>query len=487
MDTPDTERAPFMEPPLTIEQHAAKAVPELDDYLLDPSRLIIVVERHDGDNEQWANFQGVTIRKVRDAYLGNCQQPELQVSLRYKGTTPPDHLKMSDIAPAGERYIVLSAVAENAPEDAPAHPPATPAGASVFSLNTTTTESRTQSQTPSRQPLQPINRQLSVPPRPSWDELKPAKPEQDRQAASVSRHGTGSKNAGPVKAAATKSSQSSAANDSAMLDAPLTEADDSQEYQPRDVGNPFAASQEEDAPVPMRGRPLQELTKSATPERLEAGVRPGLRVLSDIAGPLEELTDNADAQAWLEQIEATRKLAVKNRTVVGVVGNTGAGKSSVINAMLDEERSVPTNCMRACTAVVTEMSYNDSKNEGSWYWAEVEFIHPGDWRKEVKVLFAEVFDEKGAVVKEVSNPDTQAGIAYAKIRAVYHKHTKEMLSRSTIDSLMQVKTVRNVLGTTKRINERESSNFYRRLQHFVDSKEKGGEKLDKNGKKITNP
>ena len=31
--------------------------------------------------------------------------------------------------------------------------------------------------------------------------------------------------------------------------------------------------------------------------------------------------------------------------VLGVVGNTGAGKSSVINAMLDEERLVPTNCV----------------------------------------------------------------------------------------------------------------------------------------------
>jgi len=175
-------------------------------------------------------------------------------------------------------------------------------------------------------------------------------------------------------------------------------------------------------------------------------VQTGLKVLSDIANPLQELTDNAGAQTWLQQLETVRKLAVKNRTVVGVVGNTGAGKSSVINAILDEERLVPTNCMRACTAVVTEMSYNDSNNEASRYRAEVEFIRPEDWRKELKIPFDEVFDDGGGVVREVSNPDSQTGIAYAKIRAVYHKHTKEMLSGSTIDALMRVKNVQNVLG-----------------------------------------
>ena len=60
----------------------------------------------------------------------------------------------------------------------------------------------------------------------------------------------------------------------------------------------------------------------------------------------------------MEQVDRMKKQALRTKTTIGVVGNMAAGKSSVIDAMLDEERLAPTNCMRACTAVVTEISYN---------------------------------------------------------------------------------------------------------------------------------
>jgi hypothetical protein len=65
--------------------------------------------------------------------------------------------------------------------------------------------------------------------------------------------------------------------------------------------------------------------------------------------------------------------------------------------MLEEERLVPTNCMRACTAVVTEMSWNSSEDEDSRYRANVDFIQAGDWEKDLRVSLNELIDGNGQV------------------------------------------------------------------------------------------
>ncbi|RMZ67743.1 tat pathway signal sequence [Pyrenophora seminiperda CCB06] len=94
---------------------------------------------------------------------------------------------------------------------------------------------------------------------------------------------------------------------------------------------------------------------------------------------------NTDAQSWKQAIEKLLPQAEQTRTVIGVVGNTGAGKSSVVNAMLNEENLVPTNCMRACTAVVTEISWNDSMDTSAKYrdWEEELSLDEGfsNWRR----------------------------------------------------------------------------------------------------------
>ncbi|KAF6818243.1 hypothetical protein CMUS01_11952 [Colletotrichum musicola] len=92
------------------------------------------------------------------------------------------------------------------------------------------------------------------------------------------------------------------------------------------------------------------------------------------------------ASNWVQHIGDTREHANRpDKTVIGVFGNTGDGKSSTINALLGEGSILPTNCMRACTACAIELSYNHETDEESPYRAEVEFISRQTWLGEVKL------------------------------------------------------------------------------------------------------
>ena len=240
------------------------------------------------------------------------------------------------------------------------------------------------------------------------------------------------------------------------------------------------------APVTAQRFPLANLQKLLTetcPEVLEQGFATGLELLKNLESLLRQHSGIGDAQQWLQRIQNLQMQAVRSKTTIGVVGNTGAGKSSVINALLDEERLVPTNCMRACTAVVTQLSWNDASDddEERRYRAEIEFIKAAEWEKELRILFDDLIDSNGNVSREASNPDSDAGIAYAKIRAVYPQKTKEDLAASSVAGLMSDSTVSGVLGSIININSSRPERFYSRLQNYVDSKDKiGGRKKERN-------
>ncbi|KAL8964903.1 MAG: hypothetical protein Q9183_004149 [Haloplaca sp. 2 TL-2023] len=169
---------------------------------------------------------------------------------------------------------------------------------------------------------------------------------------------------------------------------------------------------------------------------------------------------------WIEELEALERQDAP-RATLAVVGMTGAGKSSIINAVLNEDRLVPTNCMRACTAVVTEISFN---TEDIPYRAEIEFIQPQEWREEFTILFGDFLDGSKRTSNNSIREDSDAGIAYAKIRAVHPSKTKEELMSSDIQDMLF--EVSHLLGTTVKIQASDADQLFRHLQKYIDSKEK---------------
>lgn len=221
---------------------------------------------------------------------------------------------------------------------------------------------------------------------------------------------------------------------------------------------------------------LEQCVHDASAAKLESHVKTAETVIDNIQCALQKASEAHDASRLLSTIERVKSQNRKVQTVVGVVGDTGSGKSSIIKALLDEEMLVPTNCMRACTAVITELSYNDSDDPACRYRAEIEFISDDDWRKELSQLFYDLVDTTGAVVKESSDMETEAGVSWAKIKAVYPQQTKEALGATGVDTLAKSPQVQAVLGEKKVVEEAESDKFLEKMQKFIDSTEKEGQR-----------
>ncbi|XP_062264510.1 nuclear GTPase SLIP-GC-like isoform X2 [Platichthys flesus] len=73
-------------------------------------------------------------------------------------------------------------------------------------------------------------------------------------------------------------------------------------------------------------------------------------------------------------------LETRKRMLVGVFGRTGAGKSSLINAIVGEKNLLPSGSVCACTSVIFKVEAN---NDSKKYEAEIEFIKKEDWKEEL--------------------------------------------------------------------------------------------------------
>ncbi|KAI0168301.1 hypothetical protein BJ166DRAFT_611252 [Pestalotiopsis sp. NC0098] len=205
--------------------------------------------------------------------------------------------------------------------------------------------------------------------------------------------------------------------------------------------------------------------------KLENHVKTAGTVIDNLGEALRKASDAQDASRFLATIERLKAQDTQTKTVVGVVGDTGSGKSSMINALLDEEMIVPTNCMRACTSVITELSYNYSDDPQERYRAEVEFISPADWKKELTQLSRDLLNNAGEVAQESANTDTETGISWAKIKAVYPEQTRGGLANMNVEAIAGDPRVKAVLGSKHTITNADASMFFETMQQYIDSQE----------------
>ncbi|KAF8531170.1 hypothetical protein JB92DRAFT_3105602 [Gautieria morchelliformis] len=185
-----------------------------------------------------------------------------------------------------------------------------------------------------------------------------------------------------------------------------------------------------------------------------------------------ELGSRMRKEVWLREVAGLENQAAPT-TLIAVCGATGVGKSSLLNAILDDN-IVPTSGMR-----VTEIAYHDKPTID----ADVSFLTLNEWREELEVLLDDLVDE-GGNVRRATDLRSEAGVAWHKVHAVYPSIDQDQLARMTVDQvIMRDPVISGYLSTTKHICSKDSKAFAVEISKYIDSKDqKRGQKKGKKGK-----
>jgi GTP-binding protein EngB required for normal cell division len=160
------------------------------------------------------------------------------------------------------------------------------------------------------------------------------------------------------------------------------------------------------------------------------------------------------------------------RILIGVLGYTGSGKSSLINALVDQETLLPCSAMRSSTSVAVEIAYNQSKNPQHAFRAEVEFITAQEWADEYQILVSDIQNRPPSESLTL-NSNTDAGLAFAKLSAIYPGAPISKLVELKPDELEKVRDISNILGQSILIHESTAVKFCETINVYIDSSNKG--------------
>jgi hypothetical protein len=150
------------------------------------------------------------------------------------------------------------------------------------------------------------------------------------------------------------------------------------------------------------------------------------------------------------------------------VGATGEGKSSTLNAAINEEEVLPISSHRASTSIPTELSYNYSEDPEKKYAADVEFNTAPEWKADIDTLLDQIkYRPKGEKLDPKS--DTESGSACAKIIAIYPNINIQRLPDMTLEQVFGHRGLSHILGQTLNITHARYEKFSDLIGKYIDN------------------
>ncbi|KAJ3773109.1 hypothetical protein FB446DRAFT_18931 [Lentinula raphanica] len=214
------------------------------------------------------------------------------------------------------------------------------------------------------------------------------------------------------------------------------------------------------------------------PYSSEAALREGMEMVNCLKVFMNKLTlgSKLRQEVWNRDL-ANLQAQTTPKTLIAICGATGAGKSSILNALLDDN-IVPTSGMRACTAVVTEIAHHSKRTID----ADVSFLSVAEWKQELSILQSDLIEEDGSL-KRTNDLKSDAGVAWQKVHAVYPTLSQERLVTMSSDQIIaHDPRIALLLGSTKHISARNSRQFGEEIAKYIDSKDQSRGKKDKKKK-----
>jgi len=178
----------------------------------------------------------------------------------------------------------------------------------------------------------------------------------------------------------------------------------------------------------------------------------------------------------------------KDELLIGVQGQTGAGKSSLLNTILGYHGLLPSSSAEASTATVCRVAYNYSEDAERLFYAVINFTPLQEMREQldrffedlkqvVKLSRPETDDESiSEDDRERSRAEASANIKdmAVQIHAVWGFGIRELEGLSTADLLKKGDPAEKLLGSKKTVYGPDQKIFAREVKPYLDSTKKEG-------------